>query len=577
MTKQYAIILTLLVLIPVLAFLALGKRMIDGERDGVQQQLRTLLTQNLAEIDRSITGYFSQRQRELDQTVSELDSPDEFRHAARSEPMVQQIVLLDSDGAILFPDLAGDLSEREKRFLMRMERVLVDKDILAAAGGSADATSKTAAQLDLYSQSNRSQSPQTIQSPIRRGDALQQQTPSASIAPISGWYTWFWGKGVQLIHWTRRSDGRVVATCLPRARWSSDLIERLPNTRPTNSLRSGPGAKVAFSPSDSLVRLVDSEGRGIYQWGKYESKEDEKPLVSLDLSAPLSSWRLQHFGPPELLESGGRAALFNLVLAGALLAISLFGLAFYLSKELRHRLHEATQRVNFVNQVSHELRTPLTNIRMYADLLSSDLDQMDSTDDAARKHLAVISDESTRLSRLIANVLSFARHRRATLSLRIRPAIVDEIIISVVEQFRPSLDRLAIEVELALDAARSIQGDEDAIGQILGNLIGNVEKYAADGKRLRIESQQVGDDAQSRVTIDVIDCGAGVSVKYRESIFKPFERVSDRIENATGTGIGLAIARELALLHGGDISLIESPQGAHFRLVIASQQSEDNA
>ncbi len=262
---------------------------------------------------------------------------------------------------------------------------------------------------------------------------------------------------------------------------------------------------------------------------------------------------------------------------GGLLAISLVGLAFYLSRDLRHRLQEATQRVNFVNQVSHELRTPLTNIRMYADLLSSDLDELDASDSAARKHLSVISDESTRLSRLIANVLSFARHRRSTLSLRIREVNVDELIALVVEQFRPSLDRLGIVVELDLDATRSIYGDEDAIGQILGNLISNVEKYAAEGKLLRIESKQLA-AATIRgamcVTIDVIDAGPGVEAKYREAIFKPFERVSDRIESAAGTGIGLAIARELALLHGGGLSLVGSETGSHFRVEIASQDME---
>ena len=100
MTKQHAIILTLLVLIPVVAFMALGKKLIDGEREVVQQRLRTLLTQNLAEIDRSIIGYFSQRQRELVQMVGELQSPDDLREAVRTEPMVQQMVLLDSDAAI---------------------------------------------------------------------------------------------------------------------------------------------------------------------------------------------------------------------------------------------------------------------------------------------------------------------------------------------------------------------------------------------------------------------------------------------------------------------------------------------
>ena len=447
-----------------------------------------------------------------------------------------------------------------------------------AAGGPSSRLNTNADSSGGKSQQSVAQLPENPRTLTNRSSSLPEPTAgTASATPESGWYTWFWGKGVQLIHWTRRSNGQVVATCLPRARWSADLIERLPETRST-SKKGRAGAKVSLVPPEStLVRLVDSEDRVIYQWGRYDSQSGEKPLASLDLSAPLSSWRLQQFGPPEVLESGGGAALFSLLLAGGLLAVSLVGLAFYLSRDLRYRLQEATQRVNFVNQVSHELRTPLTNIRMYADLLSTDLDEMDASDAAARKHLSVISDESTRLSRLIGNVLSFARHRRSTLSLRIRALNVDELITSVIEQFRPSLDRLGIEVDLELDASESIYGDEDAIGQILGNLISNVEKYAAHGKLVRVISKQSqatpGDDTM-HVTIDVIDAGPGVESKYREAIFKPFERVSDRIESATGTGIGLAIARELAMLHGGDLSLMASESGAHFRLAIISQDAK---
>lgn len=552
MAKRYAIVLILLVVVPVLAFLALGWRNVDSEKQIVEQRFRNLLARNLAEMDRSILGYFTHQQRQLDRLVKEMAGADDYRNAARSHPIIQQIVQLDTDGAILFPDLNGAISDRERMFLMRMERILVDKDILAAASGN-----RNSARYDQVAASSVKRTP--------RKDV--QQTSAAENEPLaSGWYTWFWGKGVQLIHWTRLDDGRVVACCLSRARWTADLVERLPNTVPSHrDGRRQDRSKAA--PPLSLVRLVDSEDRTIYQWGEYEPDSSERSLAAIDLTTPLASWRLQHFGPPETLESGGNAARMNLFIAAGLLGASLIGLAIYLSREMGRSLREATQRVNFVNQVSHELKTPLTNIRMYADLLHEDLQRTEHEDVGTRKHLAVISDESNRLSRLIANVLTFAQHRRSTMSLHSRPLLIDEIIKAVVRQFQPSLDRLGIKVDMQLNVTEPITADEDSLGQILGNLISNVEKYAVDGKWLGIESRQSGDT----VIIDVIDRGPGIPASHRESIFEPFERISDRIESATGTGIGLSIARQLARLHGGDLELVDGNGRAHFQVSVVDQ------
>ncbi|MCA9218466.1 MAG: HAMP domain-containing histidine kinase [Planctomycetales bacterium] len=572
MSKQFAITITLLVVVPVVAFLALGKRMIDGEQDVVRQRLKDLLAKNLTEVDRTISVYFSQQQRKLDVVVAGLRTDADFRKAQREQPLIQQLVLLDNDGAILFPNLGEPLSEREQKFLMRMERVLLDKDILVAAGGADLNTAGNTAGFQSSSKQALQQSLQQSQPPAQlRGKQSDLKTPpqTTNITPTSGWFTWFWGKGVQLVHWSRRDDGQVVAVCMPRARWTADLIERLPETRP--QFVSG---SARLAQESSLVRLVDSEERVIYQWGRYEIASDTAPLASVDLSSPLSSWRLQHFGPKEILDAGGRAATTNLIIASAILCVSLLGLALILTRELTRRLREATQRVNFVNQVSHELRTPLTNIRMYAELLATDLDRLndDEDDNTARRHLNVIADESTRLSRLITNVLTFARKQRSALSIRCRDVVIDDVIQSVVEQFRPSLTRLDIDVALDLDASAPFCGDNDAIGQILGNLIGNVEKYAADGKSIVIKSRQ--SDGNRIVQIDVVDYGPGIEPKYRDAIFEPFKRVSDRIESATGTGIGLAISRELARLHGGALEIVDSAHGAHFRLTIRSHSSD---
>ena len=102
--------------------------------------------------------------------------------------------------------------------------------------------------------------------------------------------------------------------------------------------------------------------------------------------------------------------------------------------------------------------------------------------------------------------------------------------------------------------------------QILGNLISNVEKYAAGGKLLRIRTTC----SDSCVTIDVMDAGPGIPVQYRSSVFEPFERLHNDLRASSGTGIGLSIARDLARLHGGDLTLQASDNGCWFQCRLAS-------
>ena len=195
--------------------------------------------------------------------------------------------------------------------------------------------------------------------------------------------------------------------------------------------------------------------------------------------------------------------------------------------------------------------------------------------DRARAHLAVITSESSRLSRLINNVLSLAQLRRDATQMRCQVASVDQIINGVVDQFRPSLDELKIAILLDLETQQPVMVDVDAVEQMLGNLFSNVEKYAAEGPQLRITSRRY----EELTVIDVVDAGPGIPPEFAQRVFVPFERASNHLESATGTGIGLAIAQGLARRHGGDLVLMETSDGAQFRLSIHTPAADqaDNA
>ncbi|RYD43957.1 MAG: HAMP domain-containing histidine kinase, partial [Verrucomicrobiaceae bacterium] len=206
--------------------------------------------------------------------------------------------------------------------------------------------------------------------------------------------------------------------------------------------------------------------------------------------------------------------------------------------------------------------TPLTNLSLNLDLAT---DALTTRPAEARKRLALVSEEIERLSRLVANVLTFSRRERDVLELKPVRCLPDEVILRTLDAFRPALERRGILIESGLSAPGAIMLDPDALSQITGNLLSNVEKYAASGKWLSIITRIDGEI----LTMEVRDKGAGIPREARERIFAPFERVRHATnEGASGTGLGLAIGRDLARRMGGNLVLLEGENGSTFRLTL---------
>jgi signal transduction histidine kinase len=113
--------------------------------------------------------------------------------------------------------------------------------------------------------------------------------------------------------------------------------------------------------------------------------------------------------------------------------------------------------------------------------------------------------------------------------------------------------------------------DPDAVEQIVGNLLSNVEKYAP-GAPVTVTTALEGD----RAILTVHDGGLGIPPGEREAVFAPFVRLSDRLtEGVAGTGIGLTIARTLARLHGGELRIVATDVGACFEATLAAPATAD--
>lgn len=502
----------------------LGGRLARDERARLRRDLQDLLAEQLGDANQIVDRFFQKRQREL-LRVTDLATLETgaLRATVRSHPHLLQLFVLEPNGEILHPPLTGPLNQSEKEFLERARVFLQDKDLIRAAD---QRTESATGAMPLVS---------------------DEQTTAAP----HGWYVWFWGRGVHLIFWRRLPTGKIVGAELDRARWISDLIAELPQT-----------PLVELPAAQSRIQLVDSHDDAVYQWGAFEPPAGTAPLVEKPVSAPLAAWRFKSFVAEDRFTAlAGRSASFNLIAGLSAIGVVLLTLAWFFYRDSSRELREAATRVNFVNQVSHELKTPLTNIRMYAELLSEQFQDGETSDAVnARRRLSIIISESSRLSRLIGNVLTFAQQQRRQIDLNPQPGCIDDTIHAVIQQFQPTFQAQGVVTTFDAGAGAEVSFDADAVEQILVNLFNNVEKYAAQGKRLDIASRQNGE----RTTILVSDAGPGVPAGEQDRIFQPFYRISNRLEGAAGTGIGLSIARGMARLHQGDLRLVRSSAGATF-------------
>ncbi|MGE4301346.1 MAG: sensor histidine kinase [Victivallaceae bacterium] len=271
---------------------------------------------------------------------------------------------------------------------------------------------------------------------------------------------------------------------------------------------------------------------------------------------PLSGGLLENYqvralllpsGTPEVL----RPAIWALLAVLCATIMVAGGGAFYLS---RRELRLSRLRSGFVSQVSHELKTPLTGIRLHSELLNNPA----LPESKRSRSLHAIAAECERLSRLVDNVLDFSRIERR--SKRYSPQRVE--LSAFLRDFCESAAAgmpLDLELELPVSPVYAVV-DPDSLIQVLRNLVDNAAKYAAAGRRLKIELLPGA--------VRVRDFGPGVSAADRERIFRRFYRVDDRLTAVSGSGLGLSIARRLMRDQGGDLRCVPCESGACFEIAM---------
>ena len=219
-----------------------------------------------------------------------------------------------------------------------------------------------------------------------------------------------------------------------------------------------------------------------------------------------------------------------------------------------------TQLRQFVADASHELRTPLTAVRGYSELYrAGGLDDPDALEQAMTR----IGSESRRMAALVEDLLLLARLDQGR-PLRDEPVALSEVVTDAL------LDLRAVEPERPVEATVEpdvvVEGDEDRLRQVIGNLLTNVRVHTPVDAPVQISL--ASRDGYS--TLKVSDHGPGVDPAHVERIFDRFYRADTaRSRDRGGSGLGLSIAASVAAAHGGEITYSSTPGGgATFTLTL---------
>jgi signal transduction histidine kinase len=226
---------------------------------------------------------------------------------------------------------------------------------------------------------------------------------------------------------------------------------------------------------------------------------------------------------------------------------------------VRASLAYAERRSRFASAVTHELRTPLTTFQMYTDMLAGG---MVRSEEQRQAYLETLRDESGRLATLVENVLAYARLERGHVPSTPHDTTLGALVERLEPALGPRLERagMRLSVDLNGSADTAIIVDEEAVQQILANLVENACKYASGAETPTIELE--GDVQGTVIVLRVRDHGPGITAREARTIFRPFERGTSRNGEApTGVGLGLALSRGLARQLGGDLQIVPCDGG----------------
>ncbi|MDR6726312.1 signal transduction histidine kinase [Paenibacillus amylolyticus] len=239
-------------------------------------------------------------------------------------------------------------------------------------------------------------------------------------------------------------------------------------------------------------------------------------------------------------------------------------------EEMTHDLQQLEQmRREFVANVSHEVQSPLTSISGYAQALKNvSLEEHERT-----RYLNIIISEAKRMSKMSDSLLKLSMLESQSQHMRLRTLSLDEQIRRVIVALQPQWSARNIHFELELEPVQ-VMADHDQLDQVWTNIIANGIKFSSDGGAIHVHMQQESD----QVTVRISDAGIGISLEDQKRIFERFFK-ADRSHSRKyeGSGMGLAITKQIVSLHQGDIRVESVPdQGTTFIVTLPVATTADH-
>jgi len=227
-------------------------------------------------------------------------------------------------------------------------------------------------------------------------------------------------------------------------------------------------------------------------------------------------------------------------------------------------------RRQFLSSVSHELRTPLSLLQGYAEALA---DGMATSAEERKEYLKIISEEATRLNRIVDDLVDLNAMEAGQLTLNMSEFYLQDVIESIVRIFKPAAEEQNVQLEYHLQEEIPLfYGDQGRIEQVLINLVNNAIKYTPSGGKITL---QVGyqDD---KFIIKISDTGEGIPTEDLPHIWERFYRVDKaRTRKTGGSGLGLAIVKSLVEAHKGSVNVRSRlGEGSTFTVILPRSDSE---
>jgi signal transduction histidine kinase len=445
---------------------------------------------------------------------------------------------------------SSGIERQRAESLIASDRAVMDEAFEQAAGEGfeisarnvaplADAAKKTENHLLTASDAGEVSAPAAV-APVGRSQTVSRSRSFREITSESdfGLLPCISDTGLNMLFWRVLEGSETIVGCSVNMTEVRDRIaDSLPNV--LTEVR--------------VLNVLDENGTPIITAGSLPEQDWRSPYVAREISPSLPRWEVGAWllDPGALVSRARFTSLAVSVMVALLFVVIAFGgvvVIWVVSSEMRI----ASQKTTFAANVSHELKTPLTSIKLFAELL---LSGKQADEEKRGEYLRTMVSEVDRLSRLVEDVLTFSRRGK---NYPMRQVDLANIARYALLQLEPRLVKSGFDVKVESEAQLPVNGNREALIQVVTNLLSNAEKYSGEVREISMIARRDGEWA----VLEVLDRGIGVEPKYVLKIFQEFFRGDDSLSSMrSGAGLGLSIARDIAHRHGGEVCYAQRKGG----------------